>query len=235
MGSISNKSFASNLAKTKEFKIILEATPEYSPPDKTVSAEELHKNIVKAGKIMERIATLEVVVSDTLGERRQLYSKAEDSLIKRLSPIINFVEAVKGKDNSYSKSIKKLIRQIRGVNTKKKNEDPNKDTKTRSNIERTFGSRWTDLGKIIANLSSMGKEYNPPNEIITLASLKILHQRMEDTNTKAAEKKAMLKNEREKRKEIFKQLTAQKNRIKMFVISQFGVDSKTYKKFIVSL
>ncbi len=110
----------------------------------------------------------------------------------------------------------------------KKGKDP--ETKTISTIETTFGSRWTDLGKIIVNLERMGKQYNPPNQQITIPMLKELHLKMDTTNILAAQNNAALKIATSHRKKLFVTLEVQMLAIKKLISSQFGSDSENYQK-----
>ncbi len=249
MRSISKQSYASKLHRIKRIIVLLEKTPEYVHAGKSTSIIDLQQKKNGAGLAITNYSKINYSYKTAIKKRQELYNVGDPSLVKRLTSLNSFMRAVQEKNDLQSLEIRKHIRHIRGsslANSKKKNmpvdmvvplqSDVMIDIvippkKTISRIETTFGSKWEDLGKIIVVLTSMGKQYNPSNALITLASLKELHQAMETTNIEVALNHTALKEAAEKRKNIFNVLKTQIADVKNIIKSQFGQSSAVYKKF----
>ncbi len=230
MSSKSKNSYASKLALFKKFSENLEEVPGYISPIKMAGLPEFLKNIASANVIMDNHSKQEIITKKLTDKRQNLYDGKIDSLTTRLTLISKFVRALKGKDDIHYIRISKLVRHIRGASKKRKTLPTDINTKTISQIERTFGSRWADLGTIIITLESLGKEYNPPNTQITIAALKALQLEIETTNSKTEREIAKLKPIITKRQTLFKTLAKQNIMIKQFVRAQFGSKSEHYIK-----
>ncbi len=230
MKSKSKKSFATKLDIGKQLKSYLEDMPDYVAPIKMAGLPSLIKTIEATDKIMISIKEVELDSSKNIANRQNLYSGKDNSLKTRLALINTFVVAIKGKDDVHSKRIAKLVRHIRGAGSKNKEKTEQNNKRSISQIERTFGSRWMDLGHIITILQSLGKAYAPPNPDITIASLKILHEEMSVSNMLNAETKSAHKTVIDKRKELFSTLNDQLYLIKKFVKAQYGIRSTNYRK-----
>ncbi len=226
----SNKSYASKFKNTKTFHTYLATMVDYAPPTSSASLEELQANITKADDIMTIVSTKEVTVTNVINERKKLYRKDANSLKKRLTSINQFLEATRPADDIYLLSVKKIIKHIRGESSNKKTEQQKTTTKSISTIENTFGSMWTDLGKLIINLERIGSAYNPANSLITIASLKSLHNTINGINIIVDQNNAEIKIMKADRNMAFKVLDDQLAGIKRLVRSQFGSDSDNFKK-----
>ncbi len=230
MSSKSRQSYASILAQIKKFSENLALIPGYIAPTKFAGLPELQKNVKSANIIMVNYEKQDIITKKQINKRQGLYDDKPESLSSRLSSINKFVFALKGKEDIHHIRISKLIRHIRGTSKYVKPSATDKTTKRISQVEKTFGSRWTDLGTIITTLESLGKEYNPPNTLITIAALKALHLEIENTNSTAEKEIAKLKPITAKRQTVFKNLIKQKVIIKQFVRAQFGTKSEHYIK-----
>lgn len=164
--------------------------------------------------------------SSAVDLRQKLFQKDQDSLIKLLSPIGSAVRSAFGKTSKEAANIAALITKIRGVKVKKEPKEPTEETVSQS--ERSFGSITQTFSDIIATVQKFGSNYNPANEKVKLPALTDKLAQLTTANTNVPLAYGKLKQSRDDRNELYKNLTDITQRIKDAVKSQYTLNSTEY-------
>lgn len=228
MGTISNSSYASRLGNAVKLHTLLISYTNYVPPIEQASTTALNSSIEAIHTIQDQYTSAKTIYSIKTDERRLLFTDSEDSMIKRLSPLRSFVEALKGKTSPEFKQMDICIKKIRGTNTSRSKTTEGDEIKSISTIESTYASRLSDFKSIIVILKTLGETYNPPNPLISLEALESLVASANETTLAVETSLATLNPLINSRQEAFKNLHEQTQNIKKFVKSQYGVTSKEY-------
>jgi hypothetical protein len=226
MASTSEVTFGSRLANAQtlvthlqSFTTYLAQTPDQSVTNmQAVIANIKIQNTTTAGNMQD--------YSTAVNLRQKLFNKDNDSLIKLLSPIGSAVRSAYGKTSNEAENTATLITKIRGIKIKKEANEPTLETVSQS--ERSFGSITQSFADIIATLEKFGSNYNPANEQVKLPALTIKLAQLNTANTNVPLAYGKLKQSRDDRNELYKNLTEITQRIKEAVKSQYTVSSTEY-------
>lgn len=230
MGSISNKSFASRLGNAKKLKTLLANFATYQAPVSSASIENLANTISTIETLQTTLNNAKTAYTTNIDTRKKLFTSNVDALVKRLSPIRTFIEALKGKNSIELKQVNDLVKKIRGSGTSKSTTSTNEETQQISQIERTYASRLANFKNIIDILISFDSDYSPPNTLITVNALQELSTKASTAMTKVNEALAAYKPLIVKRQEAFSNLKKQVQSIKNFVKAQYGLNSVEYNQ-----
>ncbi|MFL0123132.1 hypothetical protein V2590_00470 [Tenacibaculum maritimum] len=230
MASTSQKSLASRLGNAKKLKTIVSNFTDYQPPVVEASVAKLTETIKQIETLQTNYNNAKANYTKKTNERRNIFTEKDNALDKQLSPIRAFIEALKGKGSIELTQITTIISKMRGRASKTtlKNEDT--DTKTISQIERTYASRIANFKNIIDLLSALGQNYKPTNTNLSIASLTNLVMEAEASSEAVDLALTILKPIIEERQELFKNLSKQTQSIKNFVKAQYGLTSNEYKQ-----
>jgi len=83
--------------------------------------------------------------------------------------------------------------------------------------------------RLIADIESLGAEYNPANGSIKIDKLKDLEIQATEKNNNVVAAYSVLSPKQDSRAESYNELSAKAVRIKDFVKSQYGINSSEYK------
>ena len=226
MASTSEVTFGSRLANAETLATHLQSFIDYvaQTPDQSVTNVQavianikIH-NTTTAGNKQDYSAAVD--------NRQKLFQKDKDSLIKLLSPIGSAVRAAFGKTSKEAANIAALIKKIRGIKVKNEPKDPTAETVSQS--ERSFGSITLTFADIIATVEKFGNNYNPANEKVKLPALTDKLAQLTTANTNVPLTYGKLKQARDLRIDIYKNLTDITQRIKDAVKSQYTLNSTEY-------
>ncbi len=228
MSSKSHLSYASRLGNAKTLVNYLNNYEDYEAPKEELNTEELTKIINTIVEVNTSLVEKESEYKKTVEERRELFYKEKEGVLRLLSPIKNYLEAFYGKTDVGVKQVNKSIRKMRGTTppTLVTNEN-NEVIGTISNVETTFASKTENLKEIITELS-LKTDYNPSNLFIKYGALRLKHLTIENVNTKIDINLANLKAEKQHRKTMFNDLITKCKQIKRFIKVQYGADSIEY-------
>ncbi|WGH76203.1 hypothetical protein P8625_03285 [Tenacibaculum tangerinum] len=230
MSSTSQKSFSSRLGNAKKLKTIVSNFTNYQPPVEEASVAKLTETIEQIETLQTNYNNVKADYTLKTNERKKIFTENENAIDKQLAPIRAFVEALKGKDSIELSQISTLVNKIRGQVPKKATTKEQTDTKTISQIERTYASRVANFKNIIDILTTLGESYAPANETLSIASLTTLATAAEASTEAVNTALATLKPVIEQRKELYNTLSKQTQDIKNFVKAQYGQTSNEYKQ-----
>lgn len=227
MASTSEATFGSKLNNAETLATHLQAFTDYvaQTPDQSVPsllaliANIKAQNSTAAGNKQDYSTAVDI--------RQKLFNKDSDSLKKLLSPIGSAVRSAFDKTSKEAANIAALVTKIRGIKVKKEPKEPNQETVSQS--ERSFGSITQTFADMIATLQKFGASYNPANKQVTLAALTDKLAQLTTANTNAPLAYGKLKQSRDDRNELYKNLTNVTQRIKEAVKSQYTVGSTEYE------
>lgn len=226
MASTSEVTFGSKLSNAETLVTHLQSFTDYvaQTTDQSVtSLQELIANI----KIQNKITAGDKQDYSTAVDLRQkLFQKDKDSLNKLLSPIGSAVRSAFTKTSKEAANTAALITKIRGIKVKKEPKEPTEDTVSQS--ERSFGSITQTFADIITTLEKFGSNYNPANEKVKLPALTDKLAQLTTANTNVPLAYGKLKQSRNGRNELYKNLTDITQRIKDAVKSQYTTTSAEY-------
>lgn len=226
MASSSEVTFGSRLANAETLATHLQSFKDYmaQTPDQSVAnvqaviANIKAQNTTAAGNKQDYSTAVDL--------RQKLYNKDKDSLLKLLSPIGSAVRSAFGKTSKEAANTAALITKIRGIKVKKEPKEPTEETVSQS--ERSFGSITQTFADIIATVEKFGSNYNPANEKVKLPALVDKMAQLTTSNTNVPLAYGKLKQARNDRNELYKNLTEITQRIKEAVKSQYTLGSTEY-------
>ncbi|MGG8495204.1 hypothetical protein ACQY1Q_02200 [Tenacibaculum sp. TC6] len=230
MASTSQKSLASRLGNAKKLKTIVNNFTNYQPPVEEASVAKLTETIEQIETLQTQYNNVKADYTLKTNERKKIFTENDNAIDRQLAPIRAFVEALKGKDSVELTQISTLINKIRGQASKKTTNKEETDTKTISQIERTYASRVANFKNMIDLLSSLGETYNPINETLSVTSLNTLATEAEASSEAVDLALATLKPVTEQRQGLYNTLSKQTQSIKNFVKAQYGQTSNEYKQ-----
>ncbi len=226
MASSSEVTFGSRLANAQTLATHLQSFTDYvaQTPDQSVANVQAVITNIKAQNTTT--AGNKQDYSTAVDLRQKLYNKDSDSLLKLLSPIGSAVRSAFGKTSKEAANTAALITKIRGIKVKKEPKEPTEETVSQS--ERSFGSITQTFSDIIATLEKFGVNYNPANEKVKLPALADKMAQLTTANTNVPLAYGKLKQARNDRNELYKNLTDITQRIKEAVKSQYTLGSTEY-------
>ena len=230
MSSTSQRSFSSRLGNAKKINTIVSNYATYQPPVEEASVEKLTETITAIETLQTTYNNAKATYTTKTEERKKIFSENTNAIDKQLALIRAFLEALKGKDSTEYKQVNTLIKKIRGVTSKKAPQTEENETKTVSQIERTYASRVANFKNMVDVLTTMGEGYNPPNTSIGLEALTTLATEADASTQEVDQALAILKPVIEQRQELFVKLNKQVQSIKNFVKAQYGQTSNEYKQ-----
>jgi hypothetical protein len=143
-----------------------------------------------------------------------------------MSPIGRNISSAYGKNSKELADIMGYAIKIRGEKRKKEKKEPTEESVSQS--AKSFGSRTENFSDMIAVLEKMTK-YKPANKKLEIAELKVKLGILEQSNTAVTDAFGVLKQERDKRNDLYDQLNVLVQGIKDAVIGQYTINSSEYK------
>ena len=226
MASTSELTFGSRLANANTLVTHLQSFKDYVAQTPDQSVANLQAVITTITAQNTTTAGNKQDYSSAVDLRQKLYNKDSDSLLKLLSPIGSAVRSAFGKTSKEATNTAALITKIRGIKVKKEPKEPTEETVSQS--ERSFGSITQTFADIIATLEKFGGNYNPANEKVKLPALADKMAQLTTANTNVPLAYGKLKQARNDRNELYKNLTDITQRIKDAVKSQYTLGSTEY-------
>jgi hypothetical protein len=226
MASTSEKTFGSRLQNAEKVFTHLTAFAGYNPPTTEQSIGN-YETLIKDIKVQNNEAASKTqTYSAAVDTRQKLFQKNSDSLNKIMTPIGAAIRSAFGKTSKEATDIASMVTKVRGVNIKKDTQEPNADTVSQS--ERSYGSMTQTFADMIATLENYGANYNPANDTVKLPQLKDKLVALTAANISVTVAYGALKEKRDDRSDLYKQLTDITQRIKDAVKSQYGNTSTEY-------
>ena len=119
-----------------------------------------------------------------------------------------------------------MIKKIRGTQLKA---EKTTDKETHSVSQQSYGSITLNFQNLISDIESLGTQYSPANEDITLDKLTDLKDQAIIKNNSVVASYSLLSPKQDSRLTLYNTLSAKTVRIKDFVKSQYGANSSEYK------
>jgi hypothetical protein len=226
MASTSEATIGAKVANAEKISTHLKAFAGYSPSDDALTPAALDTLITNTKTKNTETAASTQDYSSAVDTRQKLFQKNTTSLIKVISPIGATIRSAFGKTSKEATDIAAMITKIRGVKVKKGSKEPNAEFVSQS--ERSYGSMTQNFSDMITTLEKYGSSYSPANSAIKLDSLKQMLIDVTAANIAVTITYGQLKEKRDDRLDLYKQLTAITQRIKDAVKSQYGLKSTEY-------
>lgn len=226
MASTSEVTIGAKVTNAEKISTNLKAFAGYAPSDPALTAAELDTLINNTKAKNTEAASAAQEYSAAVDTRQNLFQKDSNSLIKVMSPIGATVRASFGKTSKEASDITAMITKIRGVKVKKPTKEPTADFVSQS--KRSYGSMTQNFSTMITTLTKYGAKYAPVNTDITIATLQTKLTALTAANIAVTATYGQLKEKRDDRSDLYKQLTDLTQRIKDAVKSQYGLKSTEY-------
>lgn len=226
MPSTSEVTIGAKVANAEKLFTHLKAFVGYTPPSANLSAAELGNKIAAIKTQNSDTAAAIQSYSAAVETRQKLFQKDSTSLIKVLSPLAATIRSAYGKTSKEATDIASMVEKIRGVKVKKSSKEPNADFVSQS--ERSYGSMTQNFSDMITTLEKYGANYSPVNDNIKLDKLKDKLTNLTAANIGVTSTYGKLKEKRDDRSDMYKNLTDITQRIKDAVKSQYGLKSTEY-------
>jgi hypothetical protein len=227
MASNSEVTLGARVANAEKISTNLKAFTAYAPSDTALTVAELDTLIANAKTKNTETASAAHDYSAAVDTRQKLFQKDSDSLMKVMSPIGATVRSAFGKTSKEASDIATFILKIRGVRIHKSTKEPNAEFVSQS--ERSYGSMTQNFSDLITTLEKYGGKYAPANTDITLTTLQGKLKGLNESNVAVTATYGQLKERRDDRAELYKELTGTTQRIKDAVKSQYGLSSTEFK------
>ncbi len=226
MASSSEVTIGARVTNAEKILTHLQAFTGYAPADATISITALSTLIASTKQKNTEAASAIQGYSEAVGKRQSLFKTDLNSLIKIQTPIVAAIRSSFGKSSKQAADITAIITKIRGIKVKKPTNDPKADFVSQS--ERSYGSMTQNFSDIITTLENYGVKYNPANTDIKIPTLKQKLLQLTESNISVTANYGKLKEKRDDRAILYKELTTITQRIKDAVKSQYGQKSTEY-------
>jgi len=226
MASISQASFAARIGRAQQLYQYINSFTGYTTDVPELMPAPFNDLITSLLAVQSEHTTTHHDFAEAAKNRREFFTKSQNSISKKLTLVNAYVRAKKGNTSQQYIDVNTLVKKIRG-------EKPTKVTinsvvTTISNSERSYGSQVQNLTNVVSLLEQYGTDYNPTNPNISLANLQTIKDQATALNNDAAVKFAAYLPKIAARVSTFKQLNETAIRIKGMVKSQFGNNSIEY-------
>lgn len=231
MKSTTERGYGAILENAKKFFTLVSSFAGYQAHRPEDSPEEYQKLIQECDQENKAIATGLSEYSIAADKRSKAFSgKEQTSIDKLLSPIGKAVAAQYDKTSKEYKIVMNLIGRMRSQKLEKAPANPTEDKKDSiSKSELSYGSRLQNFKSLIAALESFDN-FNPVNPDLKPDKLKGFVAELENLNSILNAKISPLALSRNKRKELFEDLSQRTQRIKANVSSLYGNNSVEFKQ-----
>jgi hypothetical protein len=226
MASTSEVTIGAKVTNAEKILTHIQAFAGYAPADASLSVAALTTLIASTKAKNTETASAVQGYSAAVDKRQSLFQKDPNSLIKVLSPIGATVRSSYDKSSKEAADVSAMIVKIRGVKVKKGSKEPNADFVSQS--ERSYGSMTQNFSDMITTLENYGAKYTPANTDIKLVTLKDKLTKLTAANNAVTTTYGQLKEKRDDRGDLYKDLTTITQRIKDAVKSQYGLKSTEY-------
>lgn len=219
------------LRYAKDFLTILRTFQNYVPLRQEESEPALTDLVVRTEKCLNEYDTNDAAYTLAVKQRREKYTTAPDSLIKRLTLVSKTVQALYGKKSLEAAQIMNLIRDIRSQSKPKieATTDPaTEKTRSISTSQRSYGSMLQSFKTLITTLSGLS-EYTRVANGNSISDLQNLHQQLDTLNTQLTNSMQARESARHTRTELFAQVKDSFMRVKLAINAQYGLNSMEYK------
>ena len=226
MASTSEVTIGAKVTNAEKILTHIQGFAGYAPADASLSVAALTTLIASTKEKNTETASAIQGYSAAVDKRQSLFQKDPNSLIKVLSPIGATVRSSFDKSSKEASDVSTMIVKIRGVKVKKGSKEPNTDFVSQS--ERSYGSMTQNFSDMITTLENYGAKYTPANTDIKLVTLKDKLTKLTTANNAVTTTYGQLKEKRDDRADLYKNLTTITQRIKDAVKSQYGLKSTEY-------
>ncbi|MDX2304703.1 MAG: hypothetical protein NW226_17975 [Microscillaceae bacterium] len=228
MASISENTFGARIKNAEDTVLILNSMADFKPLVPEDAPDQVSKliNELKTADQAEAVALQNFSVN--AATRRSLILTDATSLKKSVSPIRSYLQAMYSKADQQFINLNKVLNQITGFKPGQDKKNP--DEKSISTSQQSYASLTQVFSDLIVILQTLNPTYTPPNENITLAKLQEKLQAITQANAQVTILFNTLDTTRQKRNDLFKELSTRLKRIKKSVQSQYGNASAEYGK-----
>ncbi len=226
MASTSEVTIGARVTNAEKILTYLQAFEGYAPTDATIKIPALVTLITNTKAKNTETASSVQTYSAAVDKRQALFQSDTNSLIKVLSPIGATVRSAFSKASKEATDIAAMIIKIRGARISKGSKDQSGEFVSQS--ERSYGSMTQNFANIITTLENYGAKYDPLNAYIKIAALKEKLTQLTEANIAVTASYGKLKEKRDDRATLYKELTTITQRIKDAVKSQYGLRSTEY-------
>jgi hypothetical protein len=195
MGTNPDRSFASVLVQSKEFKTKFSLFPTYVAPNEDLTPEAIGTLITSMEEKFDAVADQEENEKSARDDRHDLFFEGDDSLMEILPFIGSSVKSHYGKDSSETELTMGLINDLRGGKPV--------NAGTNSTSERSYASMAGHFTELISTLDSFDPAYAPANTNITIAALTTRNTALQTAMTNVATEETKTRLLKDQRNEVF--------------------------------
>jgi hypothetical protein len=229
MKSQTETGFGARLQKARELANYISNFDGFNPPKPTDQADAFTAFVTELENANASVFQNSENYRMSVSLRQNQFTKGPTSLLKLASEIRSAVIAVYGKKSKEVDLVNEIIRKIRGTKLMSVPKDPNSTdaAKKVSQSEQSYGSMTQHFQALVVTISEY-TDYSSSKPELTIAGLQ---QRLLDaktTNSSVSEKSLALSLARKNRRLLYEDLEKRRERIRNYVLSVYGKDSKEY-------
>ncbi len=223
-------SYGARLKNGNDMVSYVEGFQNYDPPREEEKPESLKTLTGSIESLNADVAVNTSLFRTAVKERQDLFKSDSNSVDFILSPILKAVIAQYGKNTPEYVQVSSIVKKFRSTRLiKPSTTGDNGETEDHnSRSQRSFGSK-TQFFKDLVSTVAQCNGYTTSNPSITLENLNALSSKLNDTNNKVAAAFQKLNDARKQRTAAYNDLSERAQRVKSYVSSQYGFNSKEYK------
>lgn len=219
-------SFQSRLSAAGKLKEYISTFADYNPDDEEMTPAGLQSIINNIDGIMAKHTHTGFGFSEASRKRAALFYGTPGSIQKTTTKIRAYTMSKYGKESQQYASLNRIVGRLRGEKQVKLTLDATE--KTISRAETSFGAQLANFTEMLTLIGDFAN-YNAPTALLSLETLQTQRDAAEAANDEVTLKFAAFKPKIAERQEAFRQLLRVTNRIKNYVIAQYGRDSTEYR------
>ncbi|MCV6630383.1 MAG: hypothetical protein OIF50_11075 [Flavobacteriaceae bacterium] len=228
----SSNRIENKLARYKRFAQKLQKLESFQPTDSQRTVAHFLSVIGQGISDHKALQDAETQKEGLVDKRLKMYNSNSDSLMKRLTLINKQLNSSSQDLGETAVKVQKTIRRMRGPQHKvlaatvSKEATPTEDKTAKEPAKKkqhltTYDIRLMDLDHITRLCNSLGANYNPANQWITVSGLEALYRALENVNMETEAQKEVFKKLRLKRSRSLDEMKEIGKGIKDLLISQY--------------
>ena len=228
MKSPSEQSFGARLRNAQNLLLIVQQFQNYQPvrpEDAMPQFQTLLDSIITTNST---VTTNLQAYNEAVTTRRGIFKDNPDALIKQLSPIRKYVDALYLKNSIQSKQVATLIDKIRSTRTKKITLTSTTPENTVSQSEQSYGSLTQGFADLVTTLKTF-TNYAPAIPTLKISHLDTYVSQLTVINNNVINTLTTLRFARIERTNHYDDLHDRAQRIKASVVATYGIQSAEYK------
>jgi hypothetical protein len=228
MASTSETTFGAKMRNAQDMLQIVATYADYT-------ALRPQESIVEMNALIATIDTVNTTVNNSLQAyniatktRAAMFRTDAHSVIKLLSPIRKYNEALNGTDNLQTKQIITICNNIRNTKPVVVAATETAEEHKISQSEQSYGSLTKSFKDLIDTLTTISN-YNPAAAYLKVAALQTMQTTLTNLNNTVTQNLTTLKVSRKSRNENYADLSERTKRIKANIAANYGNTSLEYK------